>query len=108
MPWRYQPVFVEEGGERTLTLVEAYFDEAGRFTGWTEGDSCPAGEDVEELSKDLNRMIVDALSWEPVRRDLLRPGMEFTARISMDDRKAVADYVEENRATMNSQAQRRN
>lgn len=31
MPWRYQPVFTEQDGERNYTLCEVYFDEAGNF-----------------------------------------------------------------------------
>jgi hypothetical protein len=104
MPWRYQPVWVEYDDERTYTLVEAFFDDAGNLTYWTEGDSCPDGEDIEAVTADLNRMIVDALSWEPVRREDLTVGMTFRARISMDDRRAVADYVEANADAMKRQA----
>jgi hypothetical protein len=100
MPWRYQPVYLDEDGDPAYTLVEVYFDEAGNFTSWAEGDAAPMGADVETLTEDLNRMLVDAICWEPVKVSDLAPGMKFTPRVSMEDRRAVADFVDANASTM--------
>lgn len=104
MSWRYQPVYIDEPIGRFVTLVEAHFDAAGNLTAWTEQDACPAGETAQELAKDLNRMMVDALSWEPAPRDALKPGYVFERRISMDERNKLANYVEEVKDAMNNRA----
>lgn len=93
--WRYQPVWTEDEGGKVFTLVEAHFDNDGRFDSWTEDDIAPQGETWEALSRDLNRMIVDAMCWMPVRRSDLSPGMHFHPRVSMEDRKDLADFVDE-------------
>lgn len=96
MSWRYQPVFTEQDGHKYYSLCEVYFDDAGDFNGWTANDSiAPGGCKIEELSGDLARMMVDALSWEPIRFSDLKPGFVFRARISMDERKDLVDFVEQ-------------
>lgn len=104
MSWRYQPVFIDEEIGRTVTLVEAYFDDDGNFTSWTEGDSCPAGETAQELASDLHRMIIDALSWEPAPRTALKPGYEFERRITMEERLELVDFVGQIKDAMNNRA----
>lgn len=104
MSWRYQPVWIEYASGRTVTLVEAYFDEHGNFTSWTEGDSCPAGETAQELADDLHRMIVDALSWEPACRASLCQGFVFERRISMEERNDLVDFVGQIKNAMNNRA----
>lgn len=95
MSWRYQPVFTEQDGLRSYSLCEVYFDAEGNFNGWTETEAiAPGGEEIEELSGDLARMMVDALSWEPVRFSDLKSGMVFRPRISMDERRRLADFVD--------------
>lgn len=101
MSWRYQPVYIEESIGRTVTLIEAYFDESANFVSWTEGDSCPAGETVEELASDLHRMIVDALSWEAAPRVALKPGYVFERRVSMEDRLELVEFVGQIKDAMN-------
>lgn len=103
MPWRYQPVYNDDEGDPAYTLVEVFFDDAGNFTSWAEGDAAPMGEDAESLSNDLHRMIVDAVCWVPVRVADLKPGMKFVPRVSMTDRRAVADYVDANVEAMKRQ-----
>ena len=102
--WRYQPVYIDEPIGRLVTLIEAHFDENGIFSMWTEGDACPAGEDAQELAADLNRMMVDALSWEPAPRSDLKPGYVFERRISMEERLKLVDYVMEVKDAMNNRA----
>ena len=78
MGWRYQPVFTEQDGERSYSLCEVYFDDAGNLTGWTESEMiAPGGEDIEVLTADLSRMMVDAMSYEPMRFSDLKSGMTF-------------------------------
>lgn len=101
MSWRYQPVYIDEEIGRTVTLVEAYFDDAGMFTSWTEGDSCPAGETAEELAGDLHRMIVDALSWHPAPRTALKAGYQFERRVSMEERLELVEFVGQIKDAMN-------
>lgn len=103
MPWRYQPVWDGNDEDPAYTLVEVHFDEHGNFTAWAEGDAVPMGEDVEGLTADLHHMLVDAICWVPVLRSELKPGIKFVPRVSMDDRRAVADYVEANSAAMKRQ-----
>jgi hypothetical protein len=77
--WRYQPVYVENGdGDRGLTLCEVYFDEDGKLKAWTEDPAMsPGGETVEELYRDITRMLADAYKWQPVVFGALRVGMTF-------------------------------
>lgn len=103
MSWRYQPVFTIDEAGAAFTLVEAHFDDAGNLTSWTEADATPMGENVVALSEDLNRMIVDALCWEPVLRSELRPGMKFKQRVSMETRREIADFVQANADAMKRQ-----
>lgn len=104
MSWRYQPVYVDEEIGRCVTLVEAHFDDEGNFTSWTEGDACPAGDTAQELASDLNRMMVDALSWEPAPRVALKPGYVFERRITMEERVNLIEYVEQVKDAMNNRA----
>lgn len=98
MPWRYQPVFVEEDGERIYSLCEVYFDDAGNFERWTASAAmAPSGENVEELTNDLARMMTDAFAYKPVRFSDMKPGMIFEQRISMEERRNLADYIDETR-----------
>jgi hypothetical protein len=47
---RYQPVFIEQDGDRSYSLCEVYFDDAGNLTGWTESEKIALGrEDIEVL-----------------------------------------------------------
>ena len=101
MSWRYQPVYIDEPIGRTVTLIEAYFDDDGNFTSWTEGDSCPAGETAEELASDLHRMIIDALCWEPAPRAALKPGYQFEHRVSMEERLELVDFIGQIKDSMN-------
>lgn len=95
MAWRYQPVFTEHAGERSCSLCEVYFDDAGNFTSWTESEAiAPGGDDLDALTADIARMMADAFSYEPVRFSDLKPGMRFARRISMEDRQALAEFVE--------------
>lgn len=103
MSWRYQPVWIEDDHGRTYTMIEVYFDEAGNFTRWTDGDSCPAGETQDELSSDLHRMLIDAMCWVPAKRDDLQPGFRFERRVSMEDRLALIDFVGETKDAMERQ-----
>lgn len=101
MAWRYQPVFTEQDGERSYTLCEVYFDDLGFLTDWTENEMvAPGGAELEELTADLSRMMVDALSYEPVRFTDLKPGMRLLRKISMQDRQELADFVEDMKDTI--------
>ena len=74
--WRYQPVYVEQDGVRTVTLCEAYFDDQDRLTSWTERPAMePQGETPEELARDLSRMLEDARRWRAVPFSELKAGM---------------------------------
>jgi hypothetical protein len=95
MGWRYQPVFTEQDGERSYSLCEVYFDDAGNITGWTESEKiAPDREDIEVLTADLSRMMVDAMSYEPMRFSDLKSGMTFKHKVSMEDSQGLADFVE--------------
>lgn len=95
MPWRYQPVFEEQDGERSYYLCEVYFDDNGRFERWSDIGPCPGGEDLEGLTGDLTRMLVDTYAWKAVRYSELQPGMAFEPRIDMEARANLADYIDE-------------
>jgi hypothetical protein len=96
MGWRYQPVFTEQDGERSysLSLCEVYFDNAGNLTGWTESEKiAPGREDIEVLTADLSRMMVDAMSNEPMRFSDLKSGMTFKHKVSMSRKKDPAVLI---------------
>ena len=94
MPWRYQPVYVEENGERIYSMCEVHFDKDDNFTHYTDAQIAPAGESVDALSKDLVTMAVDAWSWEPVEFSQLQAGFKFEPRLPLDQRCAIADYLD--------------
>lgn len=76
--WRYQPVYRDDPGGRSITLCECYFDADGRLEAWTEDPAMhPQGETTEELSRDIARMLADAYKWVPVAFDDLHVGMTF-------------------------------
>ena len=95
MPWRYQPVYLDEDGDRSYYLCEVYFDAANNFERWGEIGASAGGEDIPELTDNLTQMIVDSYAWKPVRFSDLRPGMRFEPRINMKDREDLADYIGE-------------
>ena len=89
-------MFIEEDGERLYSLCEVHFDEAGRLSSWTENsDMAPSGSDIDDLTGDLARMLNDAFCWKPIRFSDLHVGIIFEPRISMDQRRAMADYIDE-------------
>jgi hypothetical protein len=53
------------------------------------------GENQDGLVHDLQRMLVDAVAWEPVLLSELKPGYKFTPRVSMEDRKGIADDIDQ-------------
>lgn len=95
MSWRYQPVFTEQDGERSYSLCEVYFDEAGKLETWTENEAiAPGGSTVEDLTGDIAHMMADAYSWKPVRFSDLKPGFVFEKAISMEEGQRLADFIE--------------
>jgi hypothetical protein len=88
--WRYQPVIYEDVRGDYVQIHECYFDDNRKLTRWSADPVTAGGETVDELTKDLCRMLVDAYSWEPVRHSDLRVGMTFTAKITMEQRDALA------------------
>lgn len=103
MPWRYQPVFEDQDGERSFYMCEVYFDDAGNFNRWSDMGVSPGGEDLEDMTADMTRMLVDAYSWKPARFSELRPGYVFERRIAMDERNKLADYINEVKDTFQRQ-----
>lgn len=92
--WRYQPVYVIEGDERTHMLCEVHLDGRRRLVRWTEHPSmAPQGETMDELSKDICHMLLDAFCWEPIEFRALTVGMEFKRIVTMDQRDALAKMV---------------
>lgn len=76
--WRYQPVFMVHGDELVFSLCECYFAKDGTLARWTEEPAMiPQGESIEDLSKDLARMMGDAYKWKPVAFNTLHVGMRF-------------------------------
>lgn len=94
MSWRYQPVYVEENGERIYSICELHFNDEGEFTHYTDAQTAPAGESIDSLSTDLVRMAVDAWSWQPVEYSQLQAGFKFEPRLPLDERCAIADYLD--------------
>lgn len=95
MPWRYQPVYTEDEMGRSYSLCEVYFDDAGSLTKWTVNPAIePRGEDMESLTADLSRMLVDAYSWMPIRFEDIRAGVVFQKRVSQEDRNDLAAFIE--------------
>lgn len=100
MSWRYQPVYCGTDDEPYVMLIEAYFDDNDRLERWSTDPIAPGGETVEDMCKDLNRMLVDGLCWVPVRMADLHVGMEFRKAVSMEERIALADHVQTTTGSM--------
>ena len=63
-----------------LIIIEVYLDRADdSLCAWSAEPvgKHPCGETIEELIKDLTRMLRDAREWKPVDFDDLRTGMRF-------------------------------
>lgn len=81
--WNYR-VFrcANPDGSPYYEMREAYYDEAGKLDGWTEGGAAPMGETFDELIGDLARLMA-ALS-KPILDD--KTGLECEpAQILADD-----------------------
>lgn len=76
MSWHYQPVYeTEDDGTRCYSLCEVYLDGDGKLKGWTQNPSMkPQGTTVEELVRDLGRMLAATSEWEPVEFSELKVG----------------------------------
>ena len=95
MNWRYQPIYYMSGGSPVYGLAEVYLDDDGRLENWTESTHIEAsGGTLNELTADLNRMVVDAYRWVPVVYSDLRVGYKFEQAISPEQAEALANMVE--------------
>lgn len=95
MSWRYQPVIVSYGKTIWLSLCEVHIDESDKLVAWTENPAMtPYGDDIRDLTQELSCMLTDALCWRPVPFEALSIGMEFEKLVSMEDRKAIADDID--------------
>lgn len=93
--WRYQPIWWRDSGGRTYGLCEMHLDLQDRLVSWSaEPFTWPQGDDMEQLSNDIVRMLVDTYRWEPVAYADLRAGMTFTRRIDERQSEALARMVE--------------
>lgn len=91
--WRYQAVTMADP-DPICFLIEAYFDGDGKLIRWTDriGECWAAGQDVEELSRDLVHMLAAAWKWKPVPFDDLRVGMTFEGTgVDVEDMIAAMD-----------------
>lgn len=92
MPWRYQPVIVQEN---CFVICECHFDDDGKLMSWTDGGIHPSGEDdISELTSDICMMLTDAYSYVPVKYEDLKVGMIFDKKVTMEQRRALAKFVE--------------
>ena len=95
MSWRYQPIWWEDTGGRTFGLCEMFFDQSDHLTSWNaEPFTWPQGDDMEQLTNDIVRMLVDAYRWRPVAFAELRAGMTFEKAIDNKQAEALAKMVE--------------
>lgn len=93
--WRYQPVWIVDRAGTAFGVCEVYLDENNRLEQWTEEPLMHAqGDDVESLSRDLVRMLVDVYRWKAVAFAELRVGMEFDRLIDPAKAEALAKMVE--------------
>lgn len=94
--WRYQPVWIEQEGEKYYGLCEVYFDAADRLEKWTENTSiAPGGITWGELTGDLTMMLADAYRWRPVDAATLAVGMTFERLLSEEHCEAIAKMIEQ-------------
>ena len=95
MTWRYQPIWWEDSGGRTFGLCEMHFDQRDRLILWSaEPFTWPQGDDMEHLTNDLVRMLVDAYRWQPISFAELRVGMTFEKAIDSQQAEALAQFAE--------------
>lgn len=93
--WRYQPIWWADSGGKTFGLCEVYIDDHDHLTNWSpEPFTWPQGDDMEQLTNDLVRMLVDAYRWRPVAFAELRIGMTFERAIDQKQAAALAKMVE--------------
>ena len=92
--WRYQPVIVRDGGGRYLSVCECYFNDDGTLKMWSEPRQWGAGENIEELTGDLVRMLIDAYKWSPVQYKSLKAGMKFERAIPQEQCEGIAQLCE--------------
>lgn len=58
MKWNYRLMrHTDAFGREHLALHEAYYNDAGEVTAWTEEPSHPFGESLDEIRGDLDKMI---------------------------------------------------
>lgn len=94
--WRYQAVYEDDPVGRQYSFCEVYFDKNDRLHAWTEtAGAVPCGEDLEQLTKDLVRMYVDACRWAAVAFSDLRVGMTFTRLIAPQDAEMLAVFFDQ-------------
>lgn len=67
MSWNYRAVrrAHEESGQTYWAILEVYYED-GVPTAWSEDDSQPYGETLDELRADLCHMLGDALTRPPL------------------------------------------
>lgn len=93
MSWRYQPFFEENDDGPLFFIGEVYFDAEGNLEAWTNQPEFPSGENQDEMTSDLTRMIVDCWSWEAVNINTLSSETKFERRISMEDRNEISSFI---------------
>ena len=93
--FRFQPVVRYEGDEKIFSLCTVFLNDDMTLSGWSEtADIIPYGNNQEDLTGELCRMLMDSSAWEPVDYDELVAGMKFKARITMGQRSKLADMIE--------------
>lgn len=93
--WRYQAVYEDDEAGRQFSFCEVWIDADDKLESWAEtAGNVPCGETLEELTRDLVRMYVDASRWEPVAFDALHVGMSFQKLISRKEAEDIAEMFE--------------
>lgn len=93
--WRFQPVYAVFDEDRVYSLCRVYVMPDDTLDSWSEDAAIvPQGNDIEDLTGEMSRMIVDAWRWEPVAFADLKVGMSFQRRISPEQAEALARMVE--------------
>ncbi len=68
MKWKYAPlVELDADGDETWTVGEVYYDDDGKFMGYTSFEN-PCGSTHEELIKDLEEMLKAVKQGEPYKK----------------------------------------
>ncbi len=72
--WNYRVMRRTYENEVSYSIHEVYYNDDGKATGWTQDESGPFGESIEELIRDF----------ESIRKATLLPVLDFESGLPIE------------------------